>query len=808
MADVKVRIIAVDEASEPMKQAGQAVENVGKKAKEAGGAFEGMGKTMVSIAGGLGLQMGLQAIVGGLKNAVVGSFELADALEQATVSFTTMLGSGEAAESMLNDLKAFADATPFEFMDLQSAAKRLMAMGTAAEDVIPTLEAVGDAAAGLGGGKATIDSITLALGQMGAKGKITTQELNQLTERGIPAMKLLADAAGVSTGEMAKLVEKGLVPAASGVKVLLEGMKENFGGLMAKQAETAGGKLSTMRDAVAGLGTEIGRTLTPAAKESADAITGMAVAATGYLASVRTEKELLAGLDEALRKNLITKEQLEAVTVKQTRKGYLTTLEEEFLRIQDLTAAQDLLTTATENGEKVFHRVPGYMKANGEQMAASAKEARLFAADLAKTTDAQLAAKASSDAHAASLKMHADIFSTLSGATKEYDTDTDNLAKKTAEQEKVIKDLTLAHGKNQAAILAGTGTIVDNTKELDASALAHRDLKQDVQQLNEKQAAGKISGEDYTLAMDHLNAKIRDQDEAHKLLVATQGTGLTAQQLANTETGTYTTKLGEATTALALLKEQDLLLQTQTATRIKEGMILDLIKDAADGGLQEEEVRRIQGVQTAMGLQDDAAITGMLAVQRGSTLLAEFRDTHAKEFEAGNVATAKSFGAAADYIGTTTDNKIIPTLKGMTESIGKVNTPFFELKAGWDGLNSKDVELRITTIRTELIQTVQAAKFGGTGPAMGAAPKATGNKDNAMGGSVQGGRGSYLVGELGPELFNPAGTGGTIVPNNKLMGGGGLAIGTLNVYGVQSTSELFNQLSKEARARGMQFAVN
>ena len=222
MADVKVRIIAVDEASEPLKKTGEEVEKVGEKAKKAGGAFEGMGKTMLSIAGGMGLQVGLSAIVGGLKNAVVGSFELADALEQATVSFTTMLGSGEAAESMLNDLKAFADATPFEFMDLQSAAKRLMAMGTAAEDVIPTLEAVGDAAAGLGGGKATIDSITLALGQMGAKGKISTQELNQLTERGIPAMKLLADAAGVSTGEMAKLVEKGLVPAASGVKVLLE----------------------------------------------------------------------------------------------------------------------------------------------------------------------------------------------------------------------------------------------------------------------------------------------------------------------------------------------------------------------------------------------------------------------------------------------------------------------------------------------------------------------------------------------------------------------------------------------------------
>ena len=73
-----------------------------------------------------------------------------------------------------------------------------------------------------------------------------------------------------------------------------------------------------------------------------------------------------------------------------------------------------------------------------------------------------------------------------------------------------------------------------------------------------------------------------------------------------------------------------------------------------------------------------------------------------------------------------------------------------------------------------------------------------------------GAAGTYLVGELGPELFNPAGN-GMIIPNSALggMGGGGsLRIGTLNLYGVQSASELFNQLSKEARARGLQFAVN
>ena len=795
MADVKVRIIAVDEASEPLKKTGEEVEKVGKKAKEAGGAFEGLGKTMGAIAGGLGLQMGLQAIVGGLKNAVVGSFELAAALETTKVGFTTMLGSGEAAQGMLDELRAFADKTPFEFTDLTKAASRMIAMGTAAEDVIPTLTAVGDAAAGLGLGSAGVDRITLALGQMGAKGKIGGDDLRQLSEAGVPALRYLADAAGVSTAEMSKMIEKGIVPAAEGVKVLVQSMSGDFGGLMAEQAETASGKLSTMNDSLASLGTEVGKTFIPAVKAGADIITYFAGTVAEALNEQRSEADILDILSEALKRGAIDQADFDKVTsnAMQTVSEYTGKIDNSMAGISDLEGATELAAVAQSHMARET-----FLASDMANKSVVVIDKLTIGTDLAKDAILQLKE---------AVRLQADSFSTLSGATKEYDTDTDKLAKKTAEQEKVIKDLTLAHGKNQAAILAGTGTIKDNSDAIDKSALLHRDLKQDVQQLNEKQAEGKIKGEDYTLAMDHLNIKIREQQEEHGKLIATQGTGLTAQQLANTETGTYTTKLGEATKALELLKEQDILLQTQTALRIKEGMILDLIKDAADGGLQEEEVKRIQGVQTAMGLQDDAAITGMLAVQRGSTLLAEFRDTHAKEFEAGNVATAKSFGAAADYIGTTTDNKIIPTLKGMTESIGKVNTPFFELKAGWDGLNSKDVELRITTIRTELIQTVQAAKFGGTGPAMGVS-KATGNKDNAMGGSVQGGRGSYLVGELGPELFNPAGTGGTIVPNNKLMGGGGLAIGTLNVFGVQSTSELFNQLSKEARARGMQFAVN
>ena len=819
MADIKVRIIAEDKASDVLKQTGKAVDDAGKKAKEAGGAFEGLGKTMASVAGGLGLQMGLSAVVGALKNAVVGSFELADALEQATVSFTTMLGSGEAAETMLNDLKSFADKTPFEFMDLQDAAKRLMAMGTAAEDVIPTLTAVGDAAAGLGGGKATIDGITLALGQMGAKGKISTQELNQLTERGIPAMKLLADAAGVSTGEMAKLVEKGLVPAKEGVKVLLEGMKENFGGLMAKQAETASGKLSTMKDAISGLGTEIGRTFIPTVKDGADVITELTAAAAKFLQQNRESNEALLALDEAFRVNLITETEFLSVTGQvEKQMGQLRNpLHQTELVITDMDGAMRLLARTEEDlttltGEAATRATAhkDALRDYHEEARTAGEETSQLAKDINATAEADRLAKIEKDAHTASLKLQADMSNLVSGALKEYETDSKSNAKTIADTEEAIKKLTEQHGKSQVAILAGSGTIVDNTTELLKSSLAHRDLKQDVQQLNDKQADGKISGEDYTLAMDHLNVKILEQEDAHKKLVETQGTGLTALQLAGTEQGNYTIKLGEMNTKLQEAKDADIELQTQIATRLMEGLVLREIVDAAHDGLDAAEIERIKATATALGVADSDAVQGSLNTEIAATALADARKEYAGAFETQNTEGMAQFKAFTQSIANDITNGVEPDMAKAGRAADAAGERVKALVRDYDRLQSKDITIKITTITVQQAQVEKGQEKKGMERQLGSGIAVPLEGGRAAGGPVMGSAGTYLVGEMGPELFNPAGN-GMIIPNSALggMGGGGsLRIGTLNLYGVQSASELFNQLSKEARARGLQFAVN
>ena len=885
MADIKVRIIAEDKASDVLKQTGKAVDDAGKKAKEAGGAFEGMGNSMLNIAGALGLQMGLQAVVGGLKNAVVGSFELAAALETTKVGFTTMLGSGEAAQGMLDNLKAFADTTPFEFADLTTAASKMVAMGTAAEDVIPILTTVGDTAAGLGLGKAGIDRITLALGQMGAKGKIGGDDLRQLAEAGVPAMKYLADGAGVTTAEMAKMVEKGLVPAKEGVQVLLANMKEDFGGLMAKQAETASGKLSTMKDAMAGLGTEIGIRLVPSVKAGADSLTEFLNISKEVLRLGNEETDMKAQLADALNKGTITQDEYNKVLFTYT--DYLGDTETMML---DAQAAQELLNVSVKRAAERFAesrdeevRYTTAMQDNSEEARNARQKTIDYAAALETTAEKQRLAKEETDKHKEALKLFADMSSLVSGAVGDYEKDQKTNTKTIADTEAAIKKLTAQHGRNQAAIFAAGDQIQDNTLELEKHSIAtaqdalsladlqtkfantsgldrFADAQRDVSDaqgvLNKKlldgeidqtkfdEATGKLnerlgrakesldkgqmSQVEYDLAMRSSAVSTTENATKLKELTDEHGKGKTAVQLAAGEQGNFNKQLGDLNIKLQEAKDKDIALQTQIATRIKEGILLEEIALAAKDGFTEAEILMIDTAAAALGVADSAAVQGAITTGIAATTLADLRKEYEKDFREGNAEGVRLFGIGVDQIGSDITNKLRPSFQSAEDAIDEAKLKLNLFADTYNGLNSKEITLTYKEVRIkgEVIlqnQAMAAAGVAVSEPGMSAVvnvPTGGGGGGgtvttttlagaSAQGGPVMGAAGTYLVGELGPELFNPAGN-GMIIPNSALggMGGGSLRIGTINLYGVQSASELFNQLSKEARARGLQFAAN
>lgn len=229
----------------------QSMQEIGKDIREVGTLM----KSGALIEGGKMLtELVTMPLIGFGKEAVL----MADRLHQANIAFTTMLGSAEKASSFLKDLQAFAASTPFEFPGLQQSAKKMLALGFSAEQVIPTLTNVGNAVSGLGGNQQVFDRIILAMGQMQAKGVVSAGEMKQLAEAGIPAWQALAKEIGVTVPEAMAMVTKKQIDAQTGLAAIQADMANRFGGLMQKQAQTITGVMSNLNDTIGFIMTDIG----------------------------------------------------------------------------------------------------------------------------------------------------------------------------------------------------------------------------------------------------------------------------------------------------------------------------------------------------------------------------------------------------------------------------------------------------------------------------------------------------------------------------------------------------------------------
>lgn len=229
---------------------GARTEELARGLQHAEGLVSATFRRITSIAGSLPVVLGGLSAGAGLVAASKRAIALASDLEQARMAFTTMLGSAKEADQFLRQMADFAAKTPFQFEDVRNAAQRFLAFGFEASKVIPILTAVGNAAAALGGSAELINRITLALGQMRAKGKISGEEMRQLAEAGIPAWEMLAKTIGVSIPEAMKMAERGAIDVGTALDGFINQMNERFPGMMEKQAETLAGMWSTIKDEV------------------------------------------------------------------------------------------------------------------------------------------------------------------------------------------------------------------------------------------------------------------------------------------------------------------------------------------------------------------------------------------------------------------------------------------------------------------------------------------------------------------------------------------------------------------------------
>ncbi|MEA5144915.1 MAG: tape measure protein [Candidatus Limiplasma sp.] len=220
-------------------------------------------------------------------------------MEQYTTSFATMLGSTEAAQAKLEELKEYAAKTPFEFPGLAQATQTLLAFGIEEGKASDALKMIGDISQG---SQEKLNGLSLVFGQVASTGKLMGQDLLQMINQGFNPLTIIADKTGASVGDLkavmsgdktSKEFQKLTKDAQAEVKKLGDGASDSakmlaqigadgmisadmvtkameiatsegglFYGAMDKQSQTFAGRMSTLSDTYTALLGEVTTGLT------------------------------------------------------------------------------------------------------------------------------------------------------------------------------------------------------------------------------------------------------------------------------------------------------------------------------------------------------------------------------------------------------------------------------------------------------------------------------------------------------------------------------------------------------------------
>lgn len=205
------------------------------QAKKAGKAFNKIGKAVslrlsapVAIAGGIALKTAAN-------------------METLRVSLEVMLKSAEKGKKAFQELAEFTAKTPFQLAEVASSARRLLAAGVDIEMLNLRLTTLGNIASGA---NVPLQDLASIFSKIKSKNKAMTEEILQLSDRGIPIIRQLAESFKIPETAVFDLAAAGKITFPVIIKAF-EDMTTGagiFAGAMERQSKTISGSISTLKD--------------------------------------------------------------------------------------------------------------------------------------------------------------------------------------------------------------------------------------------------------------------------------------------------------------------------------------------------------------------------------------------------------------------------------------------------------------------------------------------------------------------------------------------------------------------------------
>ena len=138
-------------------------------------------------------------------------------MEQAGIAMEFFTESAEKGQEFMKRLQEFAAKTPFEFPDVRDAAvglmplyKNMYGVDKAMEETMRTIAAFGNAAGLTGAGIQGMNLAMLGFRQIGTIGKLSMEELRQVTENLMIPMNIILDELGLTGDAFDNLAREGI----------------------------------------------------------------------------------------------------------------------------------------------------------------------------------------------------------------------------------------------------------------------------------------------------------------------------------------------------------------------------------------------------------------------------------------------------------------------------------------------------------------------------------------------------------------------------------------------------------------------
>jgi len=182
--------------------------------------------------------------------------------EKQRVNFQVMTGDRTKGNTLLENITKMADVTPFEGKDLIADAKILMQYGATVNNVMPLLHQLGDIS---GADAQKMESLSMAFGKVLSEGKLNGRALEEMIYAGFNPLNEISKITGANMATLRKEMEKGNITVGMVTKAMdmATGTGGRFHDLMARQAQTLGGRYSTLLDHYHHELTDVGEALTP-----------------------------------------------------------------------------------------------------------------------------------------------------------------------------------------------------------------------------------------------------------------------------------------------------------------------------------------------------------------------------------------------------------------------------------------------------------------------------------------------------------------------------------------------------------------